>query len=274
MSGWICNNCGTHFEGGIFNTRECPRCRSFASEAARLLFSVLKLLIMLIPVLIVIKVFQGRIYDNIMVTVKNLANLDQVVYYNPSFYFNNLIFAKEDSYYTLREPRPVYQRIIDGKDIPERPPVINLNTGQVVILKGIIPGKDNIWLAVEYYLQGKRQRNYIAMQRDWGNYLFRLDDNGILSEAKNDYRNAVQAVYEVKEISGRENIRKFSEENPAFFRMEMEDTYFLGPVMAFFSSDYDVAYFARSSDREKIEKMSRQYLDRHEIESRILEYKE
>lgn len=273
MSGWICSNCRKHFEGGFYNTRKCPNCSSFGKDLLGLSLFLAKLALAVIPVLLVIRFINKPIFDNIVNTARNTANITMAVYYHPAVYFNNIIFNKTDSYFELRENKQGFININPLAYIGGSAPDLILAAGQNVVMKGIIRQGTKIWLAVEFYNHSKRVRCFILTGRDWETGLARTDMDAIMKDAKDKFRSSVLSTIENKEISGKDNIKKFAEENEEYFRLDVEDNYVLKPVLSFFTPQYETAYFIRKTDRQKVDEFRRLYLDQNEIEKKILQIK-
>lgn len=273
MSGWVCSNCKKHFEGGFFNTRNCPRCFSYARDIFRLVMTLLKIALVAAPVLIVLNFFSKPIFDGIINTVRNSANLTTAIYYHPAVYFNNLIFNKTDSYYELLENKQGFIKmnslVIPGFSAPD----LMITTGQNVVLKGIIRQGNKIWMAVEFYAKEKRERCFILSGKDWEQGFGRIDFESLLNQAKENFKNAVLTSVSYKEIDGKDNIKKFSEENEEYFRLDIEDKSVFKPLLSFFSPQYEAAYFINKSDQGKVDGLRKKFMDKNEIEKKLLQIK-
>jgi len=273
MAKWVCNNCGYKFEGGIFNTRNCPKCSNPLSDFFKIIFSLGKLTLFIVPTLLLIKLVYNSLFESIVTTAKNAVSLDTAVYYNPSLYFHNLVFVKSDAYYKLKKRKLIYRRMVSFDVIKQVAPYMELPQDQVILLKGNMRKGDKSWISAEFFKKDIRQRIFILMPQDWESELSRVDISGLLNQAKEDYRKAVLAQVEYKEVAGKEAIKKFVEENPEYFRLDIEYVSIFKPLVKLFSPQYDVAYFVKNSYREKVDSLRKQYLDIDSIERKLLQYR-
>jgi hypothetical protein len=273
MARWICNNCSTHFEGGIFNTRNCPHCYHPLSEFFKVIFNLLKFAVIVVPLLIIIKLVSNPTFENIVLSVKNLVKIDTAIYYQPSLYFNNLFYLKDDSYYILRERKFVYRRIVSSEYTNKVAPYLILPAEQTVLAKGLIRKDSYFWIAAEFYKEDLRQRVFILAPKNWEAEMARVDRKDILDRAKNEFRNAVLSAVGYKEVGGKDNIKKFMEENSEYFRLEIEDTSFLKPFFQIVSPQYELAYFVLNSDKNKVDELKEKYLNINLIEKNLLQLK-
>lgn len=272
MASWICNNCDARFEGGLFNTRNCPHCHSSIKDFFKIVWFCLKVALVVVPSLFILRFFKLDLYNAIIRTAFNVFDYSAVVYYNPSLYFNNIVYVKDHSYYFLRRSLPLLTvKSADQQDTNFIRP--SLNEGQNVLVKGVLSKGENTWIAAEYYKNEDRQRVYLVAPKIWDPTIGLIDFGAVMSKAKIDFRNAVLAALPFKEIAGKDYIAKFSESNPEYYRLDIEDTSFLSPIFKIFQPQYEVAYFVRKEDKDKVEDLRSRYLDSTVIEKELLKLK-
>lgn len=273
MSSWICNNCDARFEGGLFNTRNCPHCHSSIKDFFKIVWFCLKVALVIIPVLFILRFFKIDLYNSVIRTAANIFDYTTVVYYNPSLYFNNIVYVKDNSYYVLHKDLPFLSVNAAAQQDQGSNAAPGLNEGQNVLVKGVLSRNENTWIAAEYYHNNDRKRAFLVAPKSWDSVMSIIDFGAVMSRAKIEFRNAVLAALPFKEVAGKEYITKFSEINPEYYRLDIEDTSFLSPLFKMFSPQYEVAYFVQKADKEKVEELRSKYLDSTVIEKDLLKLK-
>lgn len=266
MSSWICNNCDARFEGGLFNLRNCPHCHSSIKDFFKIVWFCIKIAAVIVPAMFVLRFFKVDLYNAILRTTANVFDFTAVVYYNPSLYFNNIIYVKDNSYYTIRRSLPFQTAIAITN-------AAGLKEGQNILVKGVLSRNENTWIAAEYYDNNDRRRVFLVAPKEWDSVLSTINYGDVLSTAKINFRNAVLSQLPYKEKAGKEVIAKFSELNPEYYRLDIEDHSLLSPLFRFLSPQYEVAYFVLKADRGKVEELRARYLDSTVIEKELLKLK-
>ncbi len=270
MSQWICNNCNAKFEGGLFNLRECPGCHRPVREFMKFVWFLVKVALVAVPALFLLRLFKFDIYQNVAQTVENVLDLNTAVYFSPSLYFNNIVFIRGKTYYTLRGTMPLYDRISPVTTHSQTADA--LKPGQNVLVRGFIPSGDSAWAAVEYYSGENRRRMYLLTVKNWDSVFSWVDYKAVMNRAKSAFRNAVLSALPYRKVSGKEAIVKFRELNPEYERLDIEDTSFLKPLFSFLNPQ-QVDFFVKKEHRPRVEELRRTILDKTVIEKELLKQK-